>query len=298
MAGVQGLRPDIATIIQSRQAYWAKRFQGGLKVPPPDVPHPSGLPLMPDEMKMWIQNPGLGFWNDVFQSGERKREQERISLDPAGKERPRIPGLPDEIVELHIWPCVATTFRGIGTFPTEDRLSALETLRALRLVSKHWNHIVNFLYEWAVYRMIRHDFNEGWIWYSYYPALKDPFIEVVRMLDLLPDAISDLQPLHQSLGVLPTTHLWIWRAHLNYTKMLRYDRAHLHCGEAGDLESGLAVFLSKPCYDCLLYPRAQDPEGERKTIEDRLLRVGEAQEQSDNEGYEDWLAQHGRQDPM
>ncbi|CAM6096635.1 unnamed protein product [Calypogeia fissa] len=146
--------------------------------------------------------------------------------------------------------------------------------------------------------MIRHNFNQGSIWYSYYPVLKDPFIEVVRMLDLLPDPSTDLQPLHQSLGVLPTTQLSIWRAHLNYTKFLRYDHAHLHCGAAGDLESTLAVFLSKPCYHCVLYPRAIDPEGERETVEDRLFRVGEALEQSDVEGCEDWLAQDGREDPI
>ncbi|CAM6114903.1 unnamed protein product [Calypogeia fissa] len=209
MAGVEGLPEDIATIIQSRQPYWVERFQDGLKVPPPDIPHPSGFLLMPDDMKMWIQNPAVGFWIDVFKSGERKREQERISLNSEGKARPRIPGLPDEIVELHIWPCVATTFRGIGTLPTKESLSPLETLRALRLVSKRWNHIVSFSYKWAVYRMIRHDFNLGWIWYSYYPALKDPFTEVMRMLDLLLDPLSDQQALHQSLGLLPTTHLWI-----------------------------------------------------------------------------------------
>ncbi|CAM6096636.1 unnamed protein product [Calypogeia fissa] len=135
MAGVEGLPEEIATIIQSRQPYWAKRFEAGLTVPPPDVPHPSGFWLMPDSMKMWIQNPPLGFWNDVFQSGSRKRE-EQGSLKSEGRALPRIPGLPDEMVELYIWPCVATTFRGIGMLPLEDQLSALETLRALRLVSK------------------------------------------------------------------------------------------------------------------------------------------------------------------
>ncbi|CAM6126971.1 unnamed protein product [Calypogeia fissa] len=74
MAGVEGLLEDIATIIQSCQPYWVERFQDGLKAPPLDVPHPSGLSLMPDEMKMWIQNPTVGFWIDVFKSSERKRE--------------------------------------------------------------------------------------------------------------------------------------------------------------------------------------------------------------------------------
>ncbi|CAM6104812.1 unnamed protein product [Calypogeia fissa] len=81
MAGGEGLPQDIATIIQSCQPYWVDSFQDGLKVPPPDVPHPSGFLLMPDEMKMWIQYPRPGFWIDVFKSGERKREQDWILLD-------------------------------------------------------------------------------------------------------------------------------------------------------------------------------------------------------------------------
>jgi len=247
MAFIEVLDADFSRSVQEREWGWARRFASGLQISYTEYEH-FLLDAVLDQMS------SKAYWSSLVSERRQMEKEEREVMRSSCQ--PYIPGIPDEIVQNHIWPRVQKSFTGISDCQQAQKEAILSTLFSLRLLNKRWKHLLDFSYEWAVYRMVRRDFNEGWVWYSYYPTLMGPYTELSRMMDLLPDpSAREVSPkLHKAMGVLPTDALWIWRSFLNMNKKLRYDNAHVHCGLPGD-----ETDVVSPCYDCIFYPRGRDP---------------------------------------
>ena len=262
---------DLRRLVKARKRSWRKWYKVGLCLHTEDDSEEED----PSEWEFTkIQDPPQGYWPSLFEAGERNcnlkkeivkwvvhpLEGDLVSVSLMERAGGFLPGLPDEIVENHIWPRLQTQFRGLTKYSLAEKGEILETFRALRCVSPRWNHLVTFSYEWAVYRMVQWDFIQGWVWWSHMTARFGPLREISRMLDLLPEATEDATPyLHHKMGFLKTEDLWIWRSYLNFNRHLRYTSVHVHCGILGDLENTRdfddCFDEAIPCTDCIYYPR-------------------------------------------
>ena len=285
MAFVENLERDLRARVQEREHVWAKRFATGLQ-----HSHSPDEDFLPDGVIARMRSEP--YWREQVSTRRQMQRDERELIEQSG--HAYIPGIPDEIVEKHIWPRFAKSFREISACQHNQKKLVLSTFFSIRLLNRRWEHLVNFSYEWGVYRMVRRDFNEGWIWYSYFPSMRGPYTELSRMMDLLPDpSCPEVSPqLHKSMGVLATSDLWEWQSFLNVNRKLRYDD-RLHCGKAGD---GFVLAI-QPCYDCIFYPRSADPlvgpepEGARlEAISERYI--------SDNEWDEEAYRRYCRRHPV
>lgn len=260
---VETLDGELLLRVGERKQTWAMRFESGLQ-----NSHSDELEdFLPQ--KTFDQMKDHQYWLDLVSDRQKIEKRQRESTAASGQ--PYIPGIPDEIVQNHIWPLIGKNFRGISACQRLEKEAMLSALFSIRLLNKRWKHVVDFSYEWAVFRMVRRDFNEGWVWYSYFPSLTGPLTELSRMMDLLPDpsvpkqlhalhksmgslSTEALWMVHKSMGLISTESLWIWRSFLNVNRLLRYDHKDLHCGKAPD---GFFRSIS-PCEECIFYPRSID----------------------------------------
>ena len=260
---VEDLPKDLMELVEDRKYAWEIDFDG------PGLNLATQRDALSDEdiHEQMIQSPPPAYWPNLFETCEEFRREETENAqwvletirlhdkDIVVRERagPFIPGLPDDIVLDYVWPCLQTQFRCIAKCSTAEKGEILETFRSLRCLSKRWKDLVTFSYEWAVFRMVRWDFTQGWVWWSYNPSLVCPLSELARMVDLLPEPKEEVTPyLHHKMGILNTEDLWIWRAYMNHSRYLRYKTGdiHLHCGIEGIERNGLAA----PCKSCSYYP--------------------------------------------
>lgn len=156
MAIIERLEGDLLRRVEERKRVWARRFQSGLKnlgfVYQFQFHERRYLEKYESNLK-W-----LNFFEDRLKSEMFRKELVAVFGQAY------IPGIPDEIVEKHIWPLLQKPFREISASDQSGREVVLLTYSSLRQMNKRWKHLVSFSYEWAVYRMVRRDFNEGWVW--------------------------------------------------------------------------------------------------------------------------------------
>lgn len=269
---VEELPEDLTALVADRKDYWAERYRYGINAD--DESDEAACPR--------IQYADAAHWPSVFERGKSHRnsqkgvvewdvggatckvpsQQAQVSVASWGTAEGFIPGLPDDIVEEHIWPRLQKQFRRLSTYSLAEKGEIVEALRALRCVSRRWNDLVAFSYEWAVYRMVQWDFVLGWVWCSYHPTIVGPLTELARMVDLLPEPNEEATPhLHFKMGFLETADLWMWRGFLNHNRYLRYND-DLHCGQDGEPHPGFddsGDEVAMPCMNCFHYPRWKTP---------------------------------------